>query len=154
MLLVTFKVDSQCYAIDARTVVEIIPMVKIRSLPGTPDYVRGVFNYRGILAPVVDLTRMLTGRNTAEYLSSRIILVNYSGNASGTNILGLLAEHVTDMAVREPGTMKDSGIDTSDGQWSGKISTVKEELIQVVEIGNLLTDELKGKLFTGAKENS
>lgn len=154
MLLVTFQVNNQHYAISAMSVKEIIPMVKVRELPGTPDFVRGVFNYRGALAPVIDVTRMLSGTPTTEQLSSRIILVNYPETGESGHILGLLAEHATGTAVRDEETFTDSGVDSPDAPWMGKISVGGKELIQVVKIENLLTDELKSKLFTVSKENS
>ncbi len=152
MLLVTFKVNNQHYAINAASVKEIIPMVKIRELPGVPDSVRGVFNYRGLLVPVIDVTRMLSGTPTAELLSSRIILVNYPEDGESIHILGLLTEHVTGTAVRAEEKFTASGIDSPDAPWMGEISVEDKAMIQVIKIGNLLTDELKSKLFTGSKE--
>ena len=152
MLLVTFQVNNQHYAINAESVKEIIPMVRIRELPGVPDSVRGVFNYRGSLTPVIDVTRMLSGVPTAELLSSRIILVNYPEAGESTNILGLLAEHATSAAVRTDETFADSGVDSPDAPWMGEISIGDKEMIQVIKIENLLTDELKSKLFTRSKE--
>jgi chemotaxis-related protein WspB len=154
MLLVTFQVNNQDYAINAKSVKEIIPVVKIRELPGTPDFVRGVFNYRGSLVPVIDVTRMLSGNPTAELLSSRIILVDYPETGESGHILGLLTEHATGTAVRADETFTASGIDSTDAPWMGKISVGEKNMIQVVKIENLLTDELKSKLFTGSKENS
>ena len=129
-------------------------MIKIRELPGAPDFVRGVFNYRGSLTPVIDVTRMLSGNPTAELLSSRIILVNYPEAGGSGHLLGLLTEHTTGTAVRDNETFADPGIDSTDAPWMGKISVEEKEMIQVVKIENLLTDELKSKLFTGSKESS
>ena len=152
MLLVTFQVNNQHYAVNARSVKEIIPLVKIRELPGTPDFVRGVFNYCGSLVPVIDVTHMLSGKPAAEQLSSRIILVNYPEADESGHILGLLAEHATGTAVSADETFIDSGIDTPETPWMGPISVGTKEMIQIVKIENLLTDELKSKLFTGSKE--
>jgi chemotaxis-related protein WspB len=154
MLLVTFQVNNQHYAIDAKSVKEIIPMVKIRELPGAPDFVCGVFNYRGALVPVIDVTRMLSGNSTAELLSSRIILVNYPEKGEEYHVLGLLAEHTTGTATRDDESFSDSGVDNPETPWMGKISVAEKEMIQVVKIENLLTDELKSRLFTNSEENS
>jgi chemotaxis-related protein WspB len=153
MLLVTFQVNNQHYAINAKSVKEIIPMLKTRELPGSPDFVRGVFNYHGSPAPVIDVTRMLSGHPTAELLSSRIILVNYPEADESGHILGLLTEH-TSGAVRDNETFTDSGINSADAPWMGKISIGEKEMIQVIKIENLLTDELKSKLFTGSEESA
>lgn len=154
MLLVTFQVNNQHYAINAKSVKEIIPLVNIRPLPGTPDFVRGVFNYRGSLTPVIDVTRMLSGKPTAELLSSRIILVNYPDGKESGHILGLLAANTTGTVTRDNATFADTGIDIPAAPWMGKISVDQAALIQLVTIENLLTDELKSQLFTGSKESN
>ena len=154
MLLLTFRVDSQDYAISTRHVLEVIPIVEVRKLPGTPDYVRGVLNYRGKLVPVVDITWMLSGRASVEHLSSRIILVRYPEKDDSENVLGLLAEHATSTVARKPETFAASGVDTPDMPWLGKISVDGDSSIQIVKIEDLLADELKALLFAAPVEKS
>ena len=57
MQLLTFSVAGQAYAIPSRKVIEVLPLVAARPIPHTPDYVSGVFTYRGQLVPLVDLGR-------------------------------------------------------------------------------------------------
>ena len=59
MQLLTFTVAGETYAIESRAVVEVLPLVPARPLPLAPDYVRGVFTYRGGLVPLVDLARRM-----------------------------------------------------------------------------------------------
>jgi len=153
MLLLTFQADNRHYAINARHVLEVIPIVEIRKLPGTPDYVRGVLNYRGKLVPVVDITLMLSGRASAEHLSSRIILAKYPEADESENVLGLLAEHATGTVNRDSETFTDPGITSPDMPWLGNISVDGEAMLQVVKIEDLLADELKAMLFAAPAEN-
>ena len=53
----TFKLGREDFAIELRRVREIMPLVTIAKVPLSPDYVRGVFNLRGRVIPVVDLRR-------------------------------------------------------------------------------------------------
>ncbi|HCE44680.1 MAG TPA: chemotaxis protein CheW [Lentisphaeria bacterium] len=147
MLLLTFRAGSQDYAINTRNVLEVIPIVEVRKLPGTPDYVRGVLNYRGRLVPVVDITWMIAGRASMEHLSSRIILVRYPEKDDSGNVLGLLVEHATSTVDRKTETFAASGVDTPGMPWMGKISVDGESSIQIVKIEDLLADELKTLLF-------
>ncbi len=147
MLPLTFKVDEQLYAINAKSVVEVIPQVRTRALPGTPDVVRGVFNYRGTLVPVIDVTHMLSGRRTKEQLSARIILVKYPEDAESGHTLGLLTEQSTETVARDNATFSDPGIENRGTPWLGKISVAGKDMIQLVSIDNLLTDELKSILY-------
>ena len=147
MLLLTFQADNQHYAINAGNVLEVIPIVKIRKLPGTPDFVRGVMNYRGIPVPVIDITQMLSGRPSIEHLSSRIILVKYPENGESKNILGVLAEHATGTVVRETEEFTEPGIASPAMPCLGKISVGGKKMLQIVKIDDLLTDGLKAILF-------
>jgi chemotaxis-related protein WspB len=59
MQLLTFGVGGEPYAIESRRVVEVLPLVPARSLPQLPDYLLGLFTYRGSLVPLVELGRRL-----------------------------------------------------------------------------------------------
>lgn len=52
---ITFQLDSEEYGIPILRVREIIGMMKITSVPRTPEFVRGVVNLRGKVIPVIDL---------------------------------------------------------------------------------------------------
>lgn len=151
MLLVTFQVNNQRYAINTAEVRQIIPMVQIRKLPGTPDCVLGTFSFHGTLVPVLDITAMLTGTPAPMLFSTRIILVQYPGTA---HLLGLLAECATQTVVGDNAVLADSGVNNTGAPWLGKISVGEKDLMQIVTVEKLLTDELKSILFTAAKEKS
>ena len=59
MLLLLFHLGSELYAIESSQVIEIIPTVNLRPLHHVPDYVAGLFNYRGKFIPVIDLSQLL-----------------------------------------------------------------------------------------------
>ena len=154
MLLLTFQAGSQQYAINAKSVQEVIPLVKTRELAGAPDFVSGVFSYRGTLVPVIDVTLMLSGKRSAEHLSTRIIIVKYPEAGESGNVLGLLAEHVTSTAGRKAETFADPGVATPGAPWLGKISVEEKEMLQIVKIEDILTDEMKATLFVASKEEA
>ena len=54
MLLLLFHLGSELYAIESSQVIDIIPTVNLRPLHHVPDYVAGLFNYRGKFIPVID----------------------------------------------------------------------------------------------------
>ncbi len=76
MLLLTFRAAENLYAIDVARVVEVVPRINLRRLPHAPDYLAGVFDYRGKVVPVVDLGILLGSESCRDQLSTRIILVN------------------------------------------------------------------------------
>lgn len=54
---VTFAIGGQSYSVDILSVREIRMLQAITSVPGAPDHIRGVFNLRGRIFPVLDLRR-------------------------------------------------------------------------------------------------
>ena len=62
MLLLLFQVGGDRYALDARRVVEVIPLVKMQRIPRAPKGVAGLFNYRGRPVAAVDLSELMLGR--------------------------------------------------------------------------------------------
>ena len=101
MLLLLFTLGQHRYALAARQVIEVVPLAELKEIPRAPDYVAGVLNYRGTPVPVLDLTRMNQNYPSRVCMSTRIILVNYNASGATPNILGLMAERVTETTKRE-----------------------------------------------------
>ena len=53
--LVTFELGNETYGIDIMDVKEIVSLCEIRPIPGTPAYVAGIMNLRGVIIPIIDL---------------------------------------------------------------------------------------------------
>src|SRR6516162_3614683 len=77
MLLLTFKVGPNRYAIDTARVVELIPRVALRPVPHAPAFLVGLLGYRGKIVPVIDLGLLLDTAPCRDHLSTRIMLVNH-----------------------------------------------------------------------------
>lgn len=103
-LLLLLSVGEQLYALESERVVEVIPRVMLRPVSGAPPHRPGVFNFRGRVVPVVDVSQLIAGRPCTAHLSSRIIMVRHgeaNGEANGEpGLLGLLAERVTDTLLK------------------------------------------------------
>lgn len=102
-MLLLFQMGENLYGIDTVNVIEIVPMIMLRKLQPAPDYLAGVFNYHGSIVPVIDLCRLIQGRDCQIRYSTRIVLVNYriaaepgSNEQQTQRQLGLMAEHVTE----------------------------------------------------------
>ncbi len=57
--LLCFGVGARRFAVDIQVVREILRPRPVTPVPGAPEGVRGVFNLRGELVPVVDTHRLL-----------------------------------------------------------------------------------------------
>ena len=87
-----FALGKQEFGIDISNVREIIGRLPIRSMPGTPPFVKGVINLRGKVIPVMDL-RLRFGMEEVEATDRSCIIV---------------WEHIADGAVANVGVAVDS----------------------------------------------
>jgi chemotaxis-related protein WspB len=105
MLLLLFHIADHLYAIDTAQVTEVIPCMILRKVQAVPDYVAGVFNYRGEIVQVIDLCELIQGTSSRLRFSTRIIIVNYRDRAGASQYLGLMAERVTETLSRPDSTV-------------------------------------------------
>lgn len=148
MLYLLLRMGRARYALEARRIVEVVPMVELKLLPCSADYVAGLFDYRGRLVPVIDLCRLTDGYACRDYLTSRIVLVEYPGGDGARHVLGLLAEQVTETAKLDAADFMPSGLSQPDAPYLGPYQRNDEALLQRLEIEHLLPDELRRNLFT------
>ncbi|HEY9199722.1 MAG TPA: chemotaxis protein CheW [Gammaproteobacteria bacterium] len=147
MLYLLLCMGNARYALEARRIVEVVPMVDLKPLPHSAAYVAGLFDYRGELVPVIDLCRLTADRPCRGYLTTRIVLVDYPGADGRKHILGLLAEQVTETAKLNDDDFQSSGVRQPEAQYLGPLQKSAATLIQRLEIEHLLPDELRRNLF-------
>jgi chemotaxis-related protein WspB len=102
MLFLVFQFGHDRYALETSRVVEVVPFVELQRLPNSPKGVAGLINYRGRSVPAVDLAELTLQRPSAELLSTRIIIVNYPDGSGANHLLGLIAEHATELLRADP----------------------------------------------------
>lgn len=96
MQYLTFSLSEEVFAIDIRTVREIIQYGAITVVPLMPDFVRGVINLRGAVVPVIDLqVRFARGRST---IGKKTCIVIFDSVVNGEKLeLGLLVDAVSEV---------------------------------------------------------
>src|SRR4051812_11201026 len=101
MLFLLFKLGKDRYAIEASRVVEVVPLLELRKIPQAPEGIAGVFNYRGKPVPAIDLCQLTVNQRAAHRLSTRIIVINSADSRGRHQLLGLIAEHATEMLRKD-----------------------------------------------------
>jgi purine-binding chemotaxis protein CheW len=91
--LVTFFLDKEEYGVPVLRSREIVRVGDITRIPEAPPHIRGVFNLRGRILPIVDLRTRLGLAPAVLTPKSRIILVDAHGRQ-----LSLLVDAVARMA--------------------------------------------------------
>jgi purine-binding chemotaxis protein CheW len=80
----TFFLAGEEYGIEILSVHEIIGVMPITSVPGTPDYICGIINLRGKIIPIIDLRRKFGMESKAQTAETCIIVVHVQGVEVGT----------------------------------------------------------------------
>ena len=77
MLCLRFRMDGGCFGLDAGRIVELIPWIQLWPVKAAPEFIRGCFNYRGRMTPVVDMSLLFAGKPSAHSFSSRIAIAEH-----------------------------------------------------------------------------
>ena len=147
MVALLFEIDGQRYGLDFTQVLKVLPSVRLRRLPRVPEYVAGVFQYRGAMVPVIDLSQLIKGHASAALLSTRIILVRHSGPSGQERVLGLLAERATESLDAGSAEILPSGVAVPEAPYLGGLSASRGGIIQYVKVEQLLSEDLRNRLF-------
>lgn len=92
----TFSLGEEVFAMDIRTVREIIQYGPMTTVPLMPGFVRGVINLRGAVVPVIDLQARF-GRPAAK-VGKKTCIVIFDSMRSGERVeLGLLVDAVSEV---------------------------------------------------------
>lgn len=92
----TFTLGEEVFAMDIRTVREIIQFGPMTTVPLMPGFVRGVINLRGAVVPVIDLQARF-GRPAAK-ISKKTCIVIFDAVRDGERVeLGLLVDAVSEV---------------------------------------------------------
>jgi chemotaxis-related protein WspB len=151
VLFLIFKIENEKYAIPAKEIVEVVDLVHFTKIPQTPGYIKGLMNYRGKVLPVIDLPFLFLKRDFKPMLSTRIILMNYKVKKR-IEIIGVVAENITETLNFDKNSIKKSGIKLDTLPYLGKVISNNNEIIHILEITKILPKELKNSLFKEYKK--
>ncbi|MEY3252339.1 MAG: hypothetical protein RL227_1312 [Pseudomonadota bacterium] len=92
----TFALAEEVFAMDIRTVREIIQHGPMTTVPLMPEFVRGVINLRGAVVPVIDLQARF-GRPAAQ-VGKKTCIVIFDSIREGERVeLGLMVDAVSEV---------------------------------------------------------
>jgi chemotaxis-related protein WspB len=154
MLFLLFAMGNDRFALDVRHIAEVLPLIRITEVPGAPDAMAGLVNYRGAPVPVIDLSQLALGRPAARILSTRIVMVHYPDGAGAVHLLGLIAERATRTARHEPSDFVASGITSAGTPFLGPVATDAHGLLQWIGVRTLLPVPIRDLLFNQAAQQS
>jgi purine-binding chemotaxis protein CheW len=92
----TFSLAMEEYGIGILKIKEIVGMIPVTTIPGTPAHVKGVVNLRGKVIPVLDL-RLRFGLKAMGYTDRTCIIVVETEGPSGALTIGLVVDSVSEV---------------------------------------------------------
>jgi purine-binding chemotaxis protein CheW len=135
--MVVFDLASEYYGVDISDVREIIRMQNITRVPGTPDYMEGVLNLRGKIAPVVDLRKRLNLKVTEQTKESRIVVIDIDNKDVGVIVDGVTEVlRIPESSVEPPSQMLTNG----DRVHLKGIAKLQDKLVILLDMDSILND--------------
>ncbi len=80
--LASFRLGKTLFAIDIHGIHEVLTLPKVRPVPGAPAYMKGIFNLRGQIIPLIDF-RLLMGLPDLSTSFERVIIHTVRGHHIG-----------------------------------------------------------------------
>lgn len=148
-----FQLGEDRYALSAREVVEVLPRRRLKQVPEAPAWVAGIFEHRGRMIPVLDLSRRVLGRPALARSSTRLVLVRFDARQGRDSpVLGLILEQATDTLRLPSAAFTPSGLEAGQPDYLGPVQRDGRGLIQRIEVDGLLDDALRAQLFQPATQ--
>jgi|SRR5579884_877540 len=97
----TFHLAGEEYAVGILKAKEILEYDTITKVPQTPAWIKGVFNLRGSVVPVIDL-RLKFGLGDTLISATSCIVIIETSLGSGNTILGVLVDSVSQVIEVNP----------------------------------------------------
>ena len=147
-LFLLFRIGNERYALQAREVAEVLPRLPLKPIAKAPDWVAGVFAYRGAVVPVIDLSALTFGKPAEARTSTRLVLVHYRADEDQPGQwLGLILEQATDTLRCNPEDFQPYGLDNREAPYLGPVREDAQGLVQWVRVDDLLDDAVRSLLF-------
>lgn len=89
--ILTFYVEDQIYGIEIKYITDIIEILPITAIPKVPKYIKGVFNLRGKVIPVMSI-RERFGKEQIPYDSRTCVVVLEINDVSAGIIIDKVCE--------------------------------------------------------------
>lgn len=143
--LLTFKLDSQLYAIEITSVLEIKRQQDIARLPHAPEAMAGVINLRGNILPILHLRSQIGLPLTEETASQMLIVVREEDQSAG-----LLVDDVCDILTISNSAFQESPetFDDTGPAFLKSIALVDDKMIGVLDMSCILPKSKADRIRT------
>lgn len=132
--VLTFTLGGQRYALLIDDVVEVVSMVELVQLPGTPPEVEGIANRHGSVLLILDLRRILNHEVSPVDVTTLFVVV-----ARDERMVGLIVDDVEQVEYIPAEQLSQT---STPGKYIRGIISHEGQLVQVIAVEPLLTEYL------------
>ena len=137
---VTFLLENEIYAIDIMRVREVQEVKNIYKVPNLPPTIKGVFELRNNIIPVIDLKKRFNFKET-NTKSDNLIIINVNNMQIGILIDKVKqVMHIDEDAIQPPPVLN-TGINKEYLIGVYKTKSNNEELIIIVDVNKIFSRE-------------
>ena len=132
---ITFALGAEEYGVDIMAVREIKGWTATTPIPGSPHFIHGVINLRGIIVPIMDL-RARFGMPQTEPTRMHVVIII----TTGTRTTGLLVDAVSDIIAISPESIRpipDMGSDMRENLLTGLVA-LNDRMVSLVSLEFLI----------------
>ena len=130
-----FKLGAEEYGIDILRVQEIRSYEKPTRIAGTPEFIKGVINLRGVIVPIIDMRQKLQ-MQAANYDAFTVVIVLHIGH----RVVGMVVDAVSDVITLQPEQLRPAPPVSAGlaGEHLLAIGALDERLLILVDIEKLM----------------
>lgn len=127
----SFWLGEQCFALPVTEVQEIRAMGAWSTLPGSPAWVLGIMNLRGLVIPLIDL-RLRFGIEPARAEAHSAVMIVVS---AGGKLGALVVDGVRDVSDIAPESLRPAAGETgsAEARCVAAVATLEEEVVIVLD---------------------
>ena len=145
-----FTLQGETFAMDIRSIHEVIQFSGLTEVPLMPAFLRGVINLRGAVVPVIDLS-VRFGRALTEAARRTCVVILEVAQGDKTVVLGILVDHVNEVleigaSEIEPAPAFGSNLRSD---FIAGVGKVNGKFVILLDVGHVLSVEEMASLAAG-----
>ncbi|MCD5410523.1 MAG: chemotaxis protein CheW [Clostridiales bacterium] len=142
---VIFKLAGDEFGVDIMYVKEISEHREASKVPNTPSFIEGIINYRGVVTPVINLSKKFNQNETKITNSTRIIIVYLNNKQTGFIVDD--ASQVLTINTKDIDDAPDL-ITSVEQKFISGIAKVDDRMIIILDLEKVLNEKEKKELLS------
>jgi purine-binding chemotaxis protein CheW len=134
--MLTFRLGTEAYGINILKVQEIRGCDPVTPIAGTPEFIRGVIDLRGVIVPIVDM-RMKFALPEAQYDAFTVVIILNVAH----RVIGIVVDAVSDVVTFAADQIRPvpEFSATLDTQFIMGLARLEEQMVILLDIEHLLS---------------